>query len=115
MIDQKEEIINCLTALCKSNRISVGETIALEKVIKELEQTRWISCSERLPDKKGRYMCTVGASFKNPREMYYAPQEWANNCDDATWRSVDGFYVFDWFVIAWQPLPEPYKESEVKE
>ena len=73
----------------------------------------WIPCSERLPEKMGRYLCTVGANFRNPREMYYAPQEWADKSDDATWRSVDGSYVFDWFVTAWQPLPEPYKaESE---
>ena len=74
--------------------------------------SEWIPVSERLPNKMGRYLCTVGAKYRNPREMYYAPQEWADNSDNATWKSVDGSYVYDWFVIAWMPLPEPYKEQE---
>lgn len=82
---------------------------ALDTVIEAAEETRWIPCSERLPEKTGRYLCTVGASFRNPREMYYAPQEWAKESDNATWRSTDGSYVYDWFVEAWQPLPKPYK------
>lgn len=88
----------------------------LAEWLKELkrfrEQTRWIPVSERLPEKTGRYLCTVGAEYRNPREMYYAPQEWANKSDAATWRSIDGSYVYDWFVKAWMPLPEPYKETE---
>ena len=74
--------------------------------------SEWIPVSERLPNKEGRYLCTVGASFRNPREMYYAPQAWADNSDHATWKSDDGSYVYDWFVIAWMPLPEPYEKGK---
>lgn len=77
-----------------------------------LPKGQWIPVSERLPEKTGRYLCTVGANYRTPREMYYAPQEWANKSNDATWRSVDGSYVYDWFVKAWMPLPEPYKEEK---
>ena len=69
----------------------------------------WIPVSERLPEEAGRYLCTVGASYRNPREMYYAPQEWADESDQTKWRSTDGSYVYDWFVIAWMPLPSPWK------
>ena len=71
--------------------------------------SKWIPVSERLPEESGRYLCTVGAAYRNPREMIYAPQEWADKCDNATWKSTDGSYVYDWFVEAWMPLPEPYK------
>ena len=71
----------------------------------------WIPCSERLPEETGIYLCTVGAPYRNPREMYYAPQEWADKTDNATWRNTDGSYVYDWFVEAWQPLPEPWERS----
>ena len=95
---------------------ALDEYIYKGKTLREwvdiLRQTRWIPVSERLPKKTGRYLCTVGAEYRNPREMYYAPQEWANKSDDATWRSIDGSYVYDWFVKAWMPLPEPYKETE---
>lgn len=69
----------------------------------------WISCSERLPEKTGIYLCTVVAPYRNPREMLYAPQLWADESDNATWRNTDGIYVYDWFVEAWMPLPEPYE------
>ena len=88
------------------------EALMAEGEIYDIEYSRWIPVSERLPKKTGRYLCTVGAEYRNPREMYYAPQEWANKSDDATWRSIDGSYVYDWFVKAWMPLPEPYKETE---
>ena len=82
----------------------------LSKKVREPKQA-WISCEERLPEEMGIYLCTVGAPYRNPREMYYAPQAWADKSDNATWRSIDGSYVFDWFVEAWQPLPEPYMKG----
>ena len=75
-------------------------------------QGEWIPCSERLPEERGIYLCTVEAPYRNPREMRYAPQEWADKSDNATWRSTDGNYVFDWFVEAWQPLPEPWEGAD---
>jgi hypothetical protein len=78
---------------------------------KESKQ-EWIPCNERLPEEIGRYLCTVGAPYRNPREMYYAPQEWADKSDRATWRSIDGNYVFDWFVEAWMPLPPAYEGAD---
>ena len=85
---------------------------ALENIQSADRPQDWIPCSERLPEETGRYLCTVGAPYRNPREMYYAPQEWADKSDHATWRSIDGSYVFDWFVEAWQPLPEPWKGAD---
>lgn len=76
------------------------------------ERGRWVPCSERLPDKEGMYLCTVGANYRNPREMIYAPDSVVNNEDSNTWRSTDGHRVFNWFVIAWKPMPEPYKMDE---
>ena len=72
----------------------------------------WIPCSERLPDQAGRYLCTVGAAYRNPREMYYAPKDWATETDDTTWRSTDGSYVYNWFVEAWMPLPKPWEGAD---
>ena len=88
-----------------------NDLTALEMAISALKESKgeWIPVSERLPEKTGRYLCTVGTLYRNPREMYYAPQEWADKSDQAKWRSTDGSYVFDWFVKAWMPLPELYK------
>ena len=104
-----------LELAAKGNLVSNSNYESVRKAINNLPSVsirnqRWIPISERLPEKEGRYLCTVGSNHRNPREMYYAPQEWAKESDNATWRSTDGSYVYDWFVEAWMPLPEPYKE-----
>ena len=69
----------------------------------------WIPVSERLPEKSGRYLAYIVNEYDN--ELQYSM-----TCEYFT----DG--PFHWFpddecasdnVIAWMPLPEPYKaESE---
>ncbi len=76
---------------------------------------KWIPCSERLPDKEGRYLCTMGAEFHPVREMIYEPDEFISEEDRNTWRSIDGLHVFNWFVKAWMPMPKPYKMDEVED
>lgn len=67
----------------------------------EFEQTRWIPCSERLPEREGWYLTSLG---------------------DKTYGGVDvdmyckGWVKYGTHVLAWMPLPEPYKaESEEEE
>lgn len=79
---------------------------ALDLAIKALEQTRWIPCSEKQPDKTGQYLVTIkyrhdekGYKYMTARRDYYA--------DYKTWN--------DSLVIAWQPLPEPYTEGSGEE
>lgn len=65
---------------------------------------KWIPCSERLPKENGDYLIcyydgyiTVGY-YQN--EIGYYPKYWYNQQDEQIW---------DDDVIAWMPLPEPYK------
>lgn len=69
---------------------------ALNLAIKVLEADRWISVSERLPEKEGR--CLVFTDY-----------------GDVTMDSfVDGMFVCNLGnVTHWKPLPKPYTESEV--
>ena len=100
-----------------------GETTAneFENIILQIptvdpvKHGEWIPCSERLPDKEGRYLCTVGAEFHPVREMIYKPDEFISEADRNIWRSIDGLHVFNWFVKAWMPMPKPYKMDEVEE
>lgn len=77
---------------------------ALDKAIKAIEQTSWIPCSERLPEENGNYLVTVEAndgtaSIKFQMVDHYGPK-WLHEGKHEK-------------VIAWMPLPEPYKtESE---
>ena len=67
------------------------------------QEPRWIPCSERLPEKSGRYLVTntrLGA-FEVTWNIFYngkgeAPEGW----------------LYEDGTIAWMPLPEPYKGEE---
>ena len=70
---------------------------------------QWIPCSERLPEKNGFYLVSVGSPYKAVRVYEYKPCEgWEN---ENLWKA-DGTYCFNWFVEAWMPLPQPWKEVE---
>ncbi len=63
------------------------------------QEPRWIPVTERTPDKEGLYLVSV----KNEHLRSYSKTCWYSNKN--------------WFarqdVVAWQPLPQPYKaESE---
>jgi len=72
----------------------------------------WISVKDRLPEKPGFYLCAVGASWMPVRIMEYRPYGMYEN--ERLWVSVGAevnHYVYDWFVHAWMPLPEPTEEE----
>lgn len=75
------------------NEINLGE---YEKMIKPLEAevSRWIPCSERVPDEDGYYLVT-------------------NSKWGAPWREITLWMTDGWSSdnkpIAWMPLPEPWK------
>lgn len=97
----KEMAIHNLYALKQRTR-ALSNHEALDMAIKALEQTRWIPCSERLPD----INIHVLAQFVmgGMAECYYA-HNW--------WHIVGGFRISGDEVIAWMPLPQPYMtESE---
>ena len=64
-------------------------------------EQRWIPCSERLPEKDGRYQVTRYDYVANTEFidiLWYEENLWWN-------RHSTGDYA----VIAWMPLPEPYR------
>lgn len=89
---------------------------ALDMAIKALEQTRWIPVSERLPENSGEYLVSVideyGINYKAIGIAWFAHKK-DYYIKESEWRELG----IDETVIAWMPLPEPYKpqESEDKE
>jgi len=73
-----------------------------QKVIKDLRSRTWVPCSVRLPENDDKVLCCT-ATKKGTRNIvigyYIAEREyWACGMNSN--------------VIAWMPLPEPYKEAE---
>ena len=82
---------------------------AIDMAIEAL-QDKWIPCSERLPMQTGEYLVTVemeGVIFVEKYEFTPTPNGWAD--PDIRYRDA-----INWndYVIAWQPLPEPYEVGE---
>ena len=85
---------------------------AIDIAIKALEQTRWIPCSERLPDEREeRYWCCSEGG-------YQFQCRWTNDMYGlcANEYSKWGWHVMDKpqysRVIAWMPLPEVYRGED---
>lgn len=55
---------------------------------------QWIPCSERMPERNGYYLVTGRQGAVNKR-LYQ-----------------DGYWCGNWAIIAWMPLPAPYREED---
>ena len=64
-------------------------------------QQRWIPCSERLPEESGRYIISAldGIGRRTTVALYQSRYK--------AW-TMTGRMAY-WNVVAWMPLPEPYK------
>ena len=80
----------------------------LVKWLKELkqlrEQTSWIPVSERLPEENGFYLVTYDGEICGENEPFTGLAEYENG----KWVDDEEDYQC---VLAWMPLPEPYKEE----
>lgn len=65
---------------------------------------RWIPVTERLPEEEGQYLVSCDSDFAIEVARFYIDDE-----DD----EEDRWWGCDWNdpedVVAWMPLPEPYK------
>jgi hypothetical protein len=71
----------------------------------------WIPVFKRSPEKSGNYWCTFGGTYLTGIDYYVTESNAKELFED--WEECVGWQSQN--VIAWMPLPEPYKaESENK-
>lgn len=84
----------------------------IEDAINEIPPEQlWIPCSERLPEEDGEYLSYI-ADPDDKRCQYIMTAEFAtarSSCS-AKWLPDNAFASSN--VVAWQPLPEPYRRDE---
>lgn len=150
-IKHAEEVAERLENSCKRDWMGeddercASEHRQLAEWLKELkqlrEQTKWIPCSEKLPDEEkwvlgyinnfhdgtgAPHMCVVkiekGISekererlkkLKDPRAyLFYNCDEWGNNLVPYAWDTWGPGDYFGQEVVAWMPLPALYEPQE---
>ncbi len=75
----------------------------INMAMEALEKTRWIPCSERLPE----MFCTVLITAKLPKDKESLVYEGARI--GKRWELAGVANPEDYIVSAWQPLPEPWE------
>lgn len=96
-----------LFALCATGMATEISSI-IRSHMDDVKNDGWIPVSERLPEESDYYMACI---YNDEVDDYDFRKTWFAHADDydmdeSEWREL---YDFE-RVIAWQPLPEPYKE-----
>lgn len=88
---------------------------AYDLAIRALERTKWIPCSERLPEESSRYLVTRGLKACNNlwNRVYIANySDLMGLCKEKIWWNGNvGKSDFERYddVVAWMPLPASYQ------
>lgn len=99
----------CICEECQKEHRQLADWLEELKTLRE--KSNWIPCSEQLPNEAFGCLVTVmdcepytGENFENilPYHVGY---------DGKSWNDADGKEI-PFEVIAWMPLPKPYKEEE---
>lgn len=86
-----------------------------DMAIKALEhEQKWIPVSERLPEQP--YSCLVTIEYEEPMtgQLFETILPYFVGWDGERWNDADGEQC-PFEVIAWMPLPEPYKAESEKD
>lgn len=110
----KMELLGMITAILQRH----DEDMKHAPTIEERKTGKWIPCSERLPEKNGRYLVTRGLKACNSiwNRVYIVNYTdlmgliaekiwWEGNVGKSDFQKIDD-------VIAWKPLEEPYKGEQ---
>lgn len=121
-------IFETIAPFCRNTLKRTISKKELEEIILRAERMKWIPCSERLPEFKEVDVLGKPDVFKTEKvfiqtkrgEMFVA---W---CHKKVWLTKDFNDEYLWYthgtggrkmtvrskVVAWMPLPEPFKEEE---
>lgn len=78
----------------------------------------WIPCSERLPGENKEYNVTVLLFYrKDKKKRISTTMRFIPDGDEGDWCEIGSpnwsILAFDYQILAWQPLPEPYNPDNI--
>ena len=111
MTDQ--ELKECIAEVKYSAIPEQSKKKITNALMENQQKIGWIPCSERLPDEIDKYYLVTYRSvicgeFEHGTTISYL-STFSN--EDKSWE-IEEEHGNNWIVIAWMPLPKPYKESE---
>lgn len=78
----------------------------LGKLAEEREKHRWIPVEERLPEKGERIIVCTEHGFRCEAIMMQSGKYFRYG--------IENEEIFGQKIVAWMPLPEPYRQEEMK-
>ena len=106
---------DCDRAVCKTCDLVMNEadiiealTMAIDVLSAQPEQ-QWIPCDERLPE-AGEYIGDIAKYYLVQNE--YGDMMVARYTHSEYWEQIYQLEPIGDKIVAWMPLPQPYKESE---
>ncbi len=84
----------------KAKESDQWKTVGIDELILNYADTRWIPVTERLPKETGYYLTST--EYNDVLHDFFF---------DGKWETAECF----WYkVVAWMPLPEPYKGGDAE-
>ena len=108
-----EKLRNAVDKECASSVLKVRLCDAIEIVQEVAEEYNggWIPCSDRLPEDAFGCLVTIIDCEPSTQTDFENILPYVVGYDGDSWNDADG-NVIPFEVIAWQPLPEPFKERD---
>lgn len=113
----KRELYYKISETYKKGRLSWGANEIFKDIIGECDSVEnkgeWIPVTERLPEESGRYLTYIVNEYDEELQYIMTADYIAR---PTPIEGLSPWYVDDECasdnVVAWQPLPEPYKKGE---
>lgn len=128
LIDRHAAIDACHNWDYGKDAYAYGYTVEkrLQKLPSAQSEPQWIACSKKLPENKQKCLLTILLSGRKYVVIgtYVTDLYSVNKYDFADKKGVSGWYCVDSeygyieytdIVVAWMPLPEPYKDRCAEE
>ena len=98
-----------LRKVCLGNQKFIDAVKKAISALEKQEQDRWISVTERLPEKD----CSCRVTEDNGQFKYVVDCYWSNRKKQfEVWSDYNDCYIPLVDVTAWKPSEEPYKAEE---
>ena len=94
--EDMKNAIECMKE-CEQYR-ALGTVEELKEAREKQLKTDWIPCEERLPSEAGCYLVTTDGRYNDIVDIAFY------NAEDEVWYKASK-------ILAWQPLPQPYKKE----